>query len=214
MKHIKQFPHCDSRILHEPGKCKYCDGHPDWQELREAWGINFTGNTLKNPKLMPCPAETQRPIEAINQWGGNVPMKHPLEPNGANLSKLLDDIDKDIEEQKKLSFNKATLSGKEPDLKYYEENGGAPQPLDSTGMHKDYWVLPDEDLKKGFVRPVRYSYKHLVCGSTTTMAKKIAETYAANPKYYGSTFCATCGAHYPVGEYGDFVWPDGSKVGT
>jgi hypothetical protein len=38
-----QFPHCDGRILHAPGVCTYCDMHPEWQELRLAWGINFTG---------------------------------------------------------------------------------------------------------------------------------------------------------------------------
>lgn len=42
---IKQFPHCDSRVLHAPGKCEFCDKHPDWQDLRLAWGIAFTGDT-------------------------------------------------------------------------------------------------------------------------------------------------------------------------
>ncbi len=41
----RQFPHCDSRVLHRRGECKYCDTHPDWQELRQAWGIAFTGHT-------------------------------------------------------------------------------------------------------------------------------------------------------------------------
>jgi hypothetical protein len=41
---IAQFPHCDSRILHAPSECEYCDRHPEWQELREAWGIAFTGH--------------------------------------------------------------------------------------------------------------------------------------------------------------------------
>lgn len=38
------FPHCDQRILHAPGECEYCNDHPDWQALREAWGIAFTGH--------------------------------------------------------------------------------------------------------------------------------------------------------------------------
>lgn len=41
------------------------------------------------------------------------------------------------------------------------------------------------------------------CGGKTTMARKIAETYAVNPKYYGATFCAFCGQHLSVNE---FVW--------
>lgn len=41
---IVQFPHCDSRVLHAPGECEFCDRHPDWQELRKSWGIAFTGH--------------------------------------------------------------------------------------------------------------------------------------------------------------------------
>lgn len=52
------------------------------------------------------------------------------------------------------------------------------------------------------------------CGATTTMGLALSETYARDPKFYGSTFCATCGKHYPVGEYGEFVWEDGERVGT
>jgi len=41
---ITQFPHCDQRILHAPGECEFCDRHPGWQQLRQAWGIAFTGH--------------------------------------------------------------------------------------------------------------------------------------------------------------------------
>ncbi len=55
------------------------------------------------------------------------------------------------------------------------------------------------------------------CGTVTRMNIKIAETYARDPKYYGSTFCVgdSCRTHFPVGEFGEFVW-DGTdeKVGT
>jgi hypothetical protein len=44
------------------------------------------------------------------------------------------------------------------------------------------------------------------CGATTTMGRSIAETYAGDPGFYGATFCATCRAHFPVGESGEFVW--------
>jgi hypothetical protein len=83
MEHIKQFPHCDSRILHKPGECAYCDKHPDWQELRRAWGINFTGGRTKKDGdsiWLPCPAEVNRPLDTINKWGGNVPEKKCDEP--------------------------------------------------------------------------------------------------------------------------------------
>lgn len=53
------------------------------------------------------------------------------------------------------------------------------------------------------------------CGTVTGMPVAIAETYAANPHFYGSTFCCGCGAYLPVGERGEFVW-DGTqdRVGT
>lgn len=41
------------------------------------------------------------------------------------------------------------------------------------------------------------------CGTRTTMALSIAETYARNPKFYGGTFCCHCGKHLAVSE---FVW--------
>jgi hypothetical protein len=76
---IQQFPHCDSRILHAPTECNYCDRHPDWQELRQAWGINFTGHNLEaneyGTPFLPCPSEVARPLSNINQWDGNVPFK-------------------------------------------------------------------------------------------------------------------------------------------
>src|SRR6185437_15684971 len=42
-----------------------------------------------------------------------------------------------------------------------------------------------------------------VCGATTTMGQELAETYARDPRFYGSTFCCRCGKHLPVNE---FVW--------
>lgn len=81
------------------------------------------------------------------------------------------------------------------------------------GQRKCYLVLPDGQ-RRDLVRPVRRSYTHETCGTITTMAQSIAETYAANPAFYGLTFCAHCRDHFPVGERGQFVWDDGTKVGT
>lgn len=79
-----------------------------------------------------------------------------------------------------------------------------------------YLVLSEEDRAKGFLRPVRRSYIHEVCGSVTTMSQEIAETYARNPGFYGATYCVDCQMHRPVGHDGEFRWDDqqGSKVGT
>ena len=52
------------------------------------------------------------------------------------------------------------------------------------------------------------------CMAKTTMSREIAETYARSPGFYGGTFCVRCRKHFPVGEHGEFVWEDGSRVGT
>lgn len=53
------------------------------------------------------------------------------------------------------------------------------------------------------------------CGVVTSMPQAIAETYAASPGYYGSTFCCGCGKYLPVGRDGEFVWDGTSdRVGT
>jgi hypothetical protein len=144
----------------------------------------------------------------------------------------------------------ATTDGKPPAPGL--ETAGAPQPIGRDGQHGAYWVLSEEERKKGFVRPVRRSYVHTGarpkhplrsltteeqvrfttegyvkyeaypesespiagrywtekqlssgCGGQTTMGLAIAETYARDPKYYGSTFCCGCRKHLPVSE---FTW--------
>ena len=87
--------------------------------------------------------------------------------------------------------------------------------LKPNGQQEGYVVLAEEERAKGFVRPVRRSYKHLKCGVVTTMGQSLAETYARDPYFYSGTFCCGCGAHFSVGEDGEFVW-DGTevKVGT
>lgn len=86
-----------------------------------------------------------------------------------------------------------------------------------TGQNKCYLILPDGDRKE-LVLPVRTTYRHLKCGTNTTMGRPIAETYAANPTgFYTHTFCVQCRRHLPVGE---FVWTqcdaegEGTLVGT
>lgn len=95
-------------------------------------------------------------------------------------------------------------------------DGGAPSPgytdLTENGQQVDYLILCPEERAKGFVRPVRTSYRHTKCGAVTTMGLALAETYARDPKFYGGTFCCRCRQHFPVGE---FTWDaDGSVVGS
>lgn len=87
------------------------------------------------------------------------------------------------------------------------------------GMNEAYLILSDEERARGFVRPVRRSYVHAAelggCGTVTTMAVPLAETYARQPDFYGATYCAGCRTHLRVGAHGEFYW-DGTteKVGT
>lgn len=84
-----------------------------------------------------------------------------------------------------------------------------------TGQAPVYLVLSDEERARGFVRPVRRSYRHTTCDTVTTMGQALAETYAREPGFYGATYCATCRMHRPVGAAGEFIWLDSDeKVGT
>lgn len=80
------------------------------------------------------------------------------------------------------------------------ERGPVPQ-------NKAYLVLSEEERAKGFVRPVRTAYLHKACGTVTTMSKPLAETYARQPTFYGSTYCCACRLHRPLSE---FTW-DGTQ---
>jgi hypothetical protein len=272
-KHIKQYPHCDPRVLHAPGECKYCDMHPEWQDLRETWGINFTGKAEVG--LDPCPADKARPHGKSQVWLGNKPMtpelERQLEAETKEFKEQADAILKDSRwddlcqrcgdqrrhhgEFSKPSFGVGAciMLGAyggcecagfvEPDEKRVATvthlppttrataTGRAPTNPDEAsvpdsrqlpdGQYADHWVLPEEERAKGFVRPVRLSYRHVGnevikgCGGVTTMGKSIAETYARQPTYYGTTYCSGCHQYLRVGATGEFVWEGtAEKVGT
>lgn len=102
-------------------------------------------------------------------------------------------------------MSRLTTDPNDPDL----TRGGDSEP---TAQAKAYLVLSDDELAKGFVRPVRRTYLHGTCGSVTTMSQKLAETYARDPNFYGATYCVACQMHKPVWE---FTWDaDGSEVGS
>ncbi len=140
-------------------------------------------------------------------------------------------------------------------------HGGNDKPVP---MNAVYLILSEEERAKGFVRPLRRSYKHVGlkptytlrdltaeekimwgdsqyvkyeeyprpnpngssavgrfwtqkeldnhgCGETTHMGLELCETYARDPRFYGFTYCCTCGKHLPVKE---FVWTeDDVRVG-
>lgn len=111
-------------------------------------------------------------------------------------------------------MTRCTVSGEEP-----TNDPSAPVPNSdkrADGQHVDHWTMcPGEIIKAGFKRPVRLSYIHDKCGVETRMPQAIAETYAANPSYYGSTFCCGCRDYFPVGPNGEFMWTGTTdRVGT
>jgi hypothetical protein len=104
-----------------------------------------------------------------------------------------------------------TTNGLPPEPGY--ENASAPAPIEaSTGQHKSYWILSEEERKQGWIRPLRKTYRHTKCGAVTSMGLGLCETYAKQPGYYSHTFCVGCRDHLPVAE---FVWTvDGEVVGS
>lgn len=94
-----------------------------------------------------------------------------------------------------------------------DRHDGCLHDLDEQGMQRCYLILPD-GKRKDLVRPVRRTYVHTTCGTATTMAQGIAETYAADPTFYGGTYCVACQSHFPVGPQGQFQWDDGTLVGS
>lgn len=84
---------------------------------------------------------------------------------------------------------------------------------DSTPVDQapTYLVMPEGERVARFQRPVRRTYVHQTCGRATTMGLELAETYAADPAFYGATYCVGCRMHRPVSE---FLWEDGEVVGS
>ena len=159
------------------------------------------------------------------------------------------------------------MTGVTDDTKHPGIQRGAPDET-PVAQHDTYLVLSEAERAKGFVRPVRRSYRHVGiaapayalrdltheeteryskygyvkyeeypkgdssalgrfwtqkeldsvgrgCGAVTTMGIELAQTYARDPGFYGSTYCVGCSKHRPVGAAGEFVW-DGTneRVGT
>ena len=149
-----------------------------------------------------------------------------------------------------------TTDPKDPRLGHGKDSEPRPQ-------NEAYLVLSEEERAKGFVRPLRLSYRHVGkqaryplrdltdeqkaqwgyeyvkfevypesespatgrywtrkeldnmgngCGTVTSMNPAIAETWARDIHFYGSTYCMGCQKHLPVEE---FVWvDDGTIVGS
>lgn len=78
-----------------------------------------------------------------------------------------------------------------------------------SGQQKGYVVLSPEERSKGFVRPVRRSYRHKTCDRVTTMGIALAETYARDPGFYSGTFCCYCAMHFPLDQ---FTWEGTDEI--
>lgn len=147
--------------------------------------------------------ELEARVKALEQGHGGIrlgPDPIPVDPE--TLKRVVDAAEPPVDRTQV-----TTTSGEPADVvkARQQQHGG-------TGMFDSYIVLKAEERAKGFVRPLRKSYKHLKCGGFTGMGKELMETYARDPGFYQNTFCLKCNAHYPVSE---FVWElDGKKVGS
>ena len=105
---------------------------------------------------------------------------------------------------------------------YVHVGGGGPKhPLrDMTGEEKQRYAAcdyvkfetyPDSEspLAGKFWTQAQLDAIGQGCGTVTTMALSLAETYARDPKFYGGTFCCGCGKHLPLDE---FVWQGTDEV--
>ena len=98
-----------------------------------------------------------------------------------------------------LPFGNSHLTTDPADPRLHKGADTAPGP-----QNEIYLVVSEDELAKGFVRPVRTTYIHIDgCGSRTRMGLKLSETYAREPSFYGSTYCMKCKMHKPVSE---FIW--------
>ncbi len=85
---LGQLPHCDSAVLHAPGECEYCDRHPDWQQLRTAWGIAYTGHAPTGSE-QPCPSDARRGRHGAHTWAGNRPTNIGVPVAESDTSRVL-----------------------------------------------------------------------------------------------------------------------------
>jgi hypothetical protein len=92
------------------------------------------------------------------------------------------------------------------ELKEYEKYG-----------YYGYIKYPKSESPLSGMYLTKEEYEHIGeyvggCGTLTIMNLVISETYARNPKFYGSTYCMGCMKHLPVEE---FEWEGtNEKVGS
>lgn len=159
-------------------------------------GRNEQGEVIVNhPDLKPDENGVGHIVFSVNQ--------------ARNLARLLEKQAREAEaeiEQKREEERLAAIPP--PDRSKRCMLSGNPETADhrelrSDGMQKDYVVLCPQERAKGFVRPLRRTYRHKTCNSTTTMGLALAETYARDPGFYSGTFCCHCATHFPLDQ---FVW--------
>lgn len=74
VKYPLPAPHCDARVLHARGACRFCDDPKNdrWRKDREKAKILYTGELPRDGWTM-CPAQAERGMDKINAWPGNEP---------------------------------------------------------------------------------------------------------------------------------------------
>lgn len=171
----------------------------------------FALNADAVPEIAPLICESCAEIAVLEDHGRSIRKPTNLElieiKRSPAWTEVLVHVQRMIRESKAPSADRTqtTLTDGSPVTPDHRE-------LRPDGQQKAYVVLSAEERAKGFVRPLRFDYTHLVCGSDTTMGYSLSATYARDPGFYGATFCCHCRAHFPLAE---FVWKGtDEKVGS
>lgn len=79
-------------------------------------------------------------------------------------------------------------------------------------LYKDVGYVKFEKYPEGSTATGRFWTQEKLssgCGNLTSMGTALAETYARDPHFYGSTYCCTCMKHFPLDEF-KWINNDGS----
>lgn len=69
---LREYPHCDDKVLHARGDCRYCSlaQYERLHALRAEMSIAHSGAMVETDQD-PCPSEAYRPADIIERWPGN-----------------------------------------------------------------------------------------------------------------------------------------------
>lgn len=61
--------------------------------------------------------------------------------------------------------------------------------------------LTPAEIAKGFIRPLRATFRHDECGEVMAMSNTMASNCAKDPKHYAEMFCMKCKSNFSLKEF-------------